>query len=78
MAPEVLSALRARLGERATDTAAVRTAHGRSESYHTPRLPDAVVFPESTADVVAIVAICAAARVPLTGFGAGTSLEGNA
>jgi len=78
MSPEVLSALRARLGDRATDAEAVRAAHGRSESYHAPHLPDAVVFPENTAEVVEIVTICAAARVPLIGFGAGTSLEGNA
>ena len=37
-----------------------------------------MVFPESTAEVVEIVRICAAARVPLVGYGAGTSLEGNA
>jgi D-lactate dehydrogenase (cytochrome) len=74
----VLTALRARLGDRATDAAAARDAHGRSESYHASHPPDFVVFPESTAEVLAIVNICAAARVPLTGFGAGTSLEGNA
>src|SRR5262249_35805236 len=41
-------------------------------------LPDLVAFPESTADVVAIVQACAAASVPLIAYGAGTSLEGNA
>jgi D-lactate dehydrogenase (cytochrome) len=76
--PGALAALRARFREQASDAAAIREAHGRGESYHAPHLPDAVVFPESTADVVDLVNICAAARVPLTGFGAGTSLEGNA
>jgi D-lactate dehydrogenase (cytochrome) len=37
-----------------------------------------VVFPESTEEVVGIVKTCAAAHMPLIGFGAGTSLEGNA
>ena len=74
----VLAALRALLGDRVTDAAAIREAHGRSESYHAPHPPDLVVFPESTAEVAEIVNICASARVPLTGFGAGTSLEGNA
>ena len=46
--------------------------------YHASHPPDLVAFPESTAEVAEIVAICAASCVPLTGFGAGTSLEGNA
>jgi D-lactate dehydrogenase (cytochrome) len=78
MHPDVLAALRARFGERVTIAAATREVHGRSESYHPPHLPDAVVFPQSTSEVVSLVEICAAARVPLTGYGAGTSLEGNA
>jgi D-lactate dehydrogenase (cytochrome) len=78
MTNDVFAALRARLGERVTNAAAARDAHGRSESYHAPHPPDLVAFPESTAEVVEIVRICAAARVPLIGYGAGTSLEGNA
>ena len=78
MEPGVLAALRNRFGERFTTAAAVLEAHGRSESYHAPHLPGAVVFPENAADVVDLLTICRAARVPLTGFGAGTSLEGNA
>jgi D-lactate dehydrogenase (cytochrome) len=75
---DILAALRTRFGERATAALAAREAHGRSESYHAPHLPDAVVFPETTAEVVDLVQLCAAGRVPLTAFGAGTSLEGNA
>jgi D-lactate dehydrogenase (cytochrome) len=78
MDADTAAALRRRFGERMSDAAAVRESHGRSESYHAPHLPDAVVFPASTADVVDLVTICASARLPLTGFGAGTSLEGNA
>jgi len=74
----VLAALRALIGERATDAAAVRETHGRSEAYHAPHPPDVVAFPETTAEVAAIVAACAAAGVPIVPFGAGTSLEGNA
>jgi D-lactate dehydrogenase (cytochrome) len=40
-------------------------------------LPDAVVFPASTAEVQAIVKACAAANCPMTAFGAGSSLEGH-
>ena len=74
----IRSALRARFGERATDSAAAREAHGRGESYHAAHLPEAVVYPETTAEVADLVKLCAAASVPLTAFGAGTSLEGNA
>ena len=38
--------------------------------------PDAVVFVESTPEVVALVRACADHRVPLIAFGAGSSLEG--
>jgi D-lactate dehydrogenase (cytochrome) len=71
---DIVTALRARFGERVTDAPAAREAHGRSESHHAPHLPDAVVFPEDTAEVIDLVNICRAARVPLTAFGAGTSL----
>ena len=47
--PALLAALRALIGERATDAAAVREAHGRSEAYHAPHPPDVVAFPETTA-----------------------------
>src|SRR5882724_2017420 len=47
-----LTALRELFGERVTTSAAAREAHGRSESYHASHLPDLVVFPESTAEVV--------------------------
>ena len=77
-ADTVFAALTARLGERASRAAAVRTAHGASESYHAAHPPDIVVFPQSTEEVVAIVTICAAHRAPIVPYGAGTSLEGNA
>ncbi len=41
-------------------------------------LPDAVVFPQSTADVVAIVKIARYYDVPIVGRGAGTGLSGGA
>ena len=40
--------------------------------------PDAVVWPESTADVSTVLAAADERRVPVTPFAAGTSLEGNA
>ena len=39
--------------------------------------PEAVAIPHSTAEVARIVTACAAARLPIVAFGAGTSLEGH-
>jgi D-lactate dehydrogenase (cytochrome) len=73
---DLLHALRARLGDRATAAAAVRDHHSRGESYHAPAAPDVVVFPRTTDEVAAVVRICAARGVAMVPFGAGTSLEG--
>ncbi|CAI5994966.1 unnamed protein product [Closterium sp. NIES-65] len=51
--------------------------HGRDESYHEAVPPDAVAFARSTHQVQQLVTACAAARVPVIPYGAGTSLEGH-
>ncbi|HXY06019.1 MAG TPA: FAD-linked oxidase C-terminal domain-containing protein [Burkholderiaceae bacterium] len=68
--------LREHFGERFATGAAVCDQHGRDESAYAPMPPDAVVFVESTPEVVALVRACADHRVPLIAFGAGSSLEG--
>lgn len=73
----LLDELRRMLGERLATSASVRDHHSHGESWHAPAPPDAVVFPESTAEVAAIVAACAAAHVPIIPFGMGSSLEGH-
>ncbi len=73
----LLTELRAILGDRLSTGDSVREHHSRGESHHAPVLPDAVAFPASTADVQAIVKACAAAKCPMTPFGAGSSLEGH-
>src|SRR3990172_8734151 len=47
------------------------------ESPLPPCLPDVVVWPETTEHVAAVVSRAAAAGVPVTARGAGSSLEGN-
>lgn len=66
------------VGQRATAAKGVLADHGRSEAYHATRMPDVVVFPETTQEVQAIVSLCRDMRLPIVPFGAGTSLEGNA
>lgn len=73
-----LAALRGIFADRASVAGAVLAEHAQSESLVTAGLPDAVVFPRSTAEVAALAAWSSAHRVPLIGWGAGTSLEGHA
>ena len=75
--PELLSALRERFGERVTDSATVCAHHGKDESAHPAAAPDAVVFPETTEEVSAIVRLCGGRGIPVIAFGVGSSVEGH-
>jgi D-lactate dehydrogenase (cytochrome) len=72
-----LAELRAMLGDRLTTAMPVREHHGKDQTYHPGAPPDAVAFPHTTAEVSAIVKVCAAHRVPVIAYGTGTSLEGH-
>ena len=78
LSPDLIAGLQALFGDRAHLGEAMRLQHGSSETHFAPRLPDAVVFPHSTEEVVALVKLCTDAEVPIVAFGAGTSVEGNA
>jgi len=73
----VIAALAAQFGNRLVTSQAVREQHANTTTWIENEAPDAVVFPQTTADVQAIVRICAAHRVPVIPFGTGTSLEGH-
>jgi D-lactate dehydrogenase (cytochrome) len=72
-----IAALNAAFGNRVVTSQAVREQHGNTITWIPNQPPDAVVFPQSTADVQQIVRICAAHNVPIVPFGTGTSLEGH-
>jgi D-lactate dehydrogenase (cytochrome) len=63
--------------ERVGTGADILAQHGHDESFHPEARPDVVVWPRSTDEAAAIVAVALAHRVPLVPFGAGTSLEGH-
>ncbi|MGH8178757.1 MAG: FAD-binding oxidoreductase [Steroidobacter sp.] len=65
------------LGDRLSCNASVREQHSRGEGYGHVHLPDAVAWPDTTAEVSRIVATCARHDIPVIAFGAGTSLEGH-
>jgi D-lactate dehydrogenase (cytochrome) len=75
-AAAAIAQLAARFGNRLVTSTAVREQHANTTTWVANEPPDAVVFPQSTADVQEIVRICAAHRVPVIAFGTGTSLEG--
>jgi len=73
----VLEALSDRFGNRFSASTPVREQHGSTLTWIPNQPPDAVVWPDSTDEVVEIVTLCAEHRVPLIAYGAGTSLEGH-
>jgi len=73
----VIAATRAFLGDRLSTNASVREQHAKGEDANPPVLPDAVAFVESTEEVSRLLALCNTHGVPVTPFGAGTSLEGH-
>jgi D-lactate dehydrogenase (cytochrome) len=75
-ADSVIAALAARYGNRLVTSQAVREQHGHTTTWIANQPPDAVVFPQAAEDVQDIIRLCAAHRVPVVGFGTGTSLEG--
>src|SRR5580765_3051432 len=62
---------------RVSDGESVLDQHAGDLTYHAPHRPDVVVFPESTAEVSAVLGYADAVGVPVVPFGAGTSLEGH-
>jgi D-lactate dehydrogenase (cytochrome) len=69
--------LRGLLGDRCSVNPTQLEHHSHGESWHAPGYPDAVVFPVSTEEVVAVVRIAASHRAPIVPFGIGSSLEGH-
>ena len=78
MTAAAFDALSALLGARFTTAQAIRAEHAQSETHVAGGLPDAVAFPETTAEVSALLATAHAHHLPVIGWGAGTSLEGHA
>lgn len=74
---DAIAELRSLLGDRCSTNATELDHHAHDESFHEPAMPDAVVFPLTTAEVAEVVRICVRHRVPVVPFGAGTSMEAN-
>src|SRR5579864_268152 len=72
----VIGKLAQKFGNRLVTSQALREQHGHTTTWIKNQPPDAVVFPQSAEEVQEIVRLAATHRVPVIGFGQGTSLEG--
>ena len=73
----LIDALKNRFAERCSTALVVREQHGRDESSFTAPPPAAVVFAQTTQDVMDAVQLASQYSVPVIPFGVGTSLEGH-
>ena len=72
----VVDHLRGRLGDRISLDTRLREARAQDACHHVGTLPDAVAFPQSIDDVVAVARSCSQHGVPMIPFGTGTGVEG--
>lgn len=63
--------------ERISTGESVLELHGKDESFHQKRRPDVVIWPINAEEISTILRIANEKRIPVTPWGAGTSLEGN-
>jgi len=63
--------------ERMSTGDSVLDLHGKDESFHTRRRPDVVAWPLRAEEISQILRMANERRIPVTPWGAGTSLEGN-
>jgi len=63
--------------ERMSTGESVLDLHSKDESFHQRRKPDVVVWPLHTEEISQILKMANERRIPITPWGAGTSLEGN-
>ncbi|CAB3390881.1 FAD-binding oxidoreductase [Kyrpidia spormannii] len=63
--------------DRVTVNETILEHHSHDLTYHTPHLPEAVVFPTDTQEVSRIVRFANENGIPVVPFGVGSSLEGH-
>ena len=55
----------------------ILSQHSHDESHHEWVIPDVVFFPENEEDVINLLKFANEYKIPVTGYGAGSSIEGN-
>lgn len=78
LTPDNLTYLRSVVGEEYVSIKdADRDQHARDQSFHEAHRPEVVIWPASAEEISAILRYANRHRIPVTPWGAGTSLEGN-
>ncbi len=76
--PKIVGYIRSLLGEERVSTGeSILDLHSKDESFHPRRRPELVVWPLTAEEISRILRIANEERIPVTPWGAGTSLEGN-
>ena len=76
-AERVVAAAREFLGDRVTTNVSLREHHSHGQDAYPPHMPDAVAFIETSEEAARLLILCNTHEVPVTPYGAGTSLEGH-
>jgi D-lactate dehydrogenase (cytochrome) len=63
--------------DRISTGASVIDLHAKDQSHHTPSRPELVIWPVNASEVAKILKYANDNLIPVTGWGAGSSLEGN-
>lgn len=63
--------------ERVSAAEADRAQHAKDQSAHHAVMPEVVAWPENTAEVSAVLQYANTHKIPVTAWGAGSSIEGN-
>jgi D-lactate dehydrogenase (cytochrome) len=63
--------------DRISTGASVLDLHAKDQSHHTPSRPELVIWPVNATEVAKILKYANDNLIPVTGWGAGSSLEGN-
>lgn len=63
--------------ERVTANETILEQHSHDESYHDPKLPEVVVFPETAEEVSRVMSFANEHDIAVVPFGVGSSLEGH-
>jgi D-lactate dehydrogenase (cytochrome) len=63
--------------DRISTGASVLDLHAKDQSHHTPSRPELVIWPVNASEVAEILSYANDNLIPVTGWGSGSSLEGN-
>ncbi len=73
---EIVERLKSIAANRVSTNETVLEHHSKTLTYHSPSMPDVVVFPKTEKEIREVVVLASETNMPIVPFGVGTSLEG--